>query len=264
MGGTGPHGRLVILGSGTSFGVPVIGCTCATCTSSDPRDQRTRVSAVFAVDDGPTFLIDTPPELRLQLVRAGIGHLDAVFYTHDHADHVHGIDDLRALSVRTGRLPVYGPAEVLDRITRRFDYIFDDRLRPPAGTTRPELVPMPIEAGTPITVSGVDVLPIEADHGSMRVFGYRIGAAAYLTDVKQLPETALEALTGIEVLVLNALFDTPHPTHLSIGEAVALARRIGARRTLFTHIPHRHRHADLAARLPEGVAPAADGDVLAF
>lgn len=259
-----PHGRLVILGSGTSFGVPVIGCTCATCTSTDPRDRRTRVSAVIAIDGGPTLLIDTAPELRLQLLAAQVGRVDAVLYTHDHADHTHGIDDLRALSQRGGRLPIYGPPEVLARIAARFEYIFDDAVRPPEGTSKPELVPLPLAPGVPTTIAGVAVLPVEADHGTMRVFGYRVGPVAYLTDVKRLDDAALPLLAGVEVLVLNALFERPHATHLSVPEAVALARRVGAARTLLTHIVHRHRHAELAARLPPGVEPAYDGLVVAF
>ena len=259
-----PHGRLTILGSGTSFGVPVVGCDCGTCTSDDPRDRRTRVSAVVEVTGGPTLLIDTAPELRLQMLAAGVARVDAVLYTHDHADHVHGIDDLRVMSVRSGRLPVHGPPEVLQRIARRFDYIFDDRIRPPDGTSKPELVPVPLEAGEPADILGIPVLPLEADHGTMRVYGYRIGTVAYLTDVKRLSDETVGLLGGLEVLVLNALFDQPHPTHLSIPEAVALARRIGARQTFLTHIPHRTRHAVLAAQLPAGVAPAYDGLVATF
>ena len=261
---TPPRGRLIILGSGTSFGIPVIGCSCPACTSDDPRDRRTRVSAVVALEGGPTLLIDTAPELRLQLLAANIGTADAVLYTHDHADHTHGIDDLRALSLRGGRLPIYGPPEVLERIAARFDYIFDHNVRPPEGTSKPDLVPMPLAAGVPVDVAGATVLPIEADHGTMRVFGYRVGPVAYLTDVKRLPEEALPLLAGVEVLVLNALFERPHATHLSVSEAVALAGRIGATRTLLTHIVHRHRHADLAARLPAGVEPAYDGLVVPF
>ena len=258
------HGRLIVLGTGTSFGVPVVGCDCVTCTSDDPRDRRTRVSAVVAIDGGPTLLIDTAPELRLQLVAAGIRRVDAVLYTHDHADHSHGIDDLRAISGRGGRLPIYGPPEVLERLGHRFDYIFDDAVKPPEGTSKPELVRMPLDAGVEIDIAGVPVLPLEADHGTMRVYGYRVGPVAYMTDVKRLPEATVARLGGLEALIVNALFETPHPTHLSVPEAVELAQRLGARQTWLTHIPHRHRHRDLAARLPQGVAPAHDGLVVPF
>lgn len=251
-------GRLVILGSGTSFGVPVVGCDCPVCTSADPRDQRTRVAAVVDVE-GHRLLIDTPPELRLQLVRAEITDVDAVLYTHDHADHVHGIDDLRALSVRHGQLPVHGPPEALKRVGERFHYIFDDTVIPPQGTSKPRLRLVPLESGTEVTIAGVRVLPIEFDHGGMRVFGYRIGTLAYLTDVKSVTDCAFESLAGVQVLVINALFDRPHPTHLSIQEAVDVGQRVGARRTILTHLSHRYSHADLTARLPKGAEPAYDG-----
>lgn len=255
--------RLIVLGSGTSFGIPQLGCSCAVCTSDDPRDRRTRVAAIVEAD-GRRLLIDTPPELRLQLLAAGISSVDAVLYTHDHADHLHGIDDLRAVSTRQGRLPVYGPPEVLERMVRRFDYIFDDRIRPPPGTSKPELIPTPLAAGEAVEIAGFPVLPLSFAHGPMRVYGYRIGALGYLTDVKTVPPDAIARLAGVRVLVLNALFERPHPTHLSIPEAVAVARAIGAPHTYLTHIPHRSQHAQLAARLPDGVAPAYDGLTVEF
>ncbi len=256
-------GRLVILGSGTSFGVPVVGCECRVCTSSDPRDRRTRVAALVEVD-AARLLIDTPPELRLQLVAAGVARVDAVLYTHDHADHVHGIDDLRALSVRQGELPLYGPPDTIERLHRRFHYIFDHAVVPPEGTSKPRLRAVPLEAGSAVTIAHVSVLPLELDHGGMRVYGYRIGALGYLTDVKSVPPPALDALRGVRVLVINALFDRPHPTHLSIPEALEVANRLKVERTILTHLSHRHAHADLAARLPEGAEPAYDGLCVPF
>ena len=255
--------RLVVLGSGTSFGVPQLGCRCPTCTSDDPKDRRTRVGAVVE-DDDARLLIDTPPELRLQLLRADITAVDAVLYTHDHADHVHGIDDLRAISVRHGRLPLYGPPDALTRIVRRFPYIFDERIQPPPGTSKPELVPMPLEAGVEVDIAGISVVPLMFDHGSMSVYGYRLGRLGYVTDVKSVPAEAVARLRGVEVLVLNALFEREHPTHLSIPEAIDVARAVGARRTYLTHIPHRSRHADLLARLPAGIEPAWDGLTVTF
>lgn len=251
--------RLTVLGSGTSFGVPVIGCGCEVCTSSDPRDRRTRVAAVVEGETGQRLLIDTPPELRLQLTAVGVEQLDAVLYTHDHADHVHGIDDLRALSVRTGRLPVYGPADTLDRLAERFPYIFDDAIQPSPGTSAPELERVPLKAGVEVPVAGIAVLPLAFAHGSVTVYGYRFGAAAYVTDVKSVPDDAVERLRGVRILVLNALFERPHPTHLSIPEAIAVARSIGAERTFLTHLTHRTAHAALARRLPDGIEPAYDG-----
>jgi phosphoribosyl 1,2-cyclic phosphate phosphodiesterase len=258
--------RLVLLGTGTSYGVPQVGCGCATCTSPDPRDRRTRTAAVIDAG-GRRLLIDTPPELRLQLTGAGIDGVDAVLFTHAHADHVHGIDDLRAISMRRettggGRLPVYGPPDALAELARRFNYIFDDAVRPPAGTTKPQLTALPLAAGEPASVAGVDVLPLALPHGDMVVYGYRIGPVAYLTDAKSVPEAVRARLAGLEVLVLNALLPRPHPLHLSIPEAVATAQAIGARRTLLTHLTHERRHADLAASLPPGIEPAYDGQVV--
>ena len=246
------------------MGVPVVGCDCEVCTSDDPRDRRTRVSAVIESPNGQRVLIDTPPELRLQLVAAGVPHVDAVLFTHDHADHVHGIDDLRAISVRHGDLPVYGPADVLERIRQRFHYIFDDAVVPPEGTSKPQLVLQGIQAGAPVTVAEMKVVPIAFSHGTMTVFGYRFGPFAYLTDVKSVTDEALDRLRGVDVLVINALFDKPHPTHLSIPEAVEVATTVGATRTYLTHLTHRFRHEALSSRLPEGIEPAYDGLELTF
>jgi phosphoribosyl 1,2-cyclic phosphate phosphodiesterase len=254
--------RLVFLGTGTSYGVPQIGCRCRTCTSADPRDRRTRTAALIETDAG-RVLIDTPPELRLQLVAAGVDRLDAVLYTHAHADHVHGIDDLRALSARHGvALPTYGAAETLADLAQRFAYAFDRTTGPREGTSRPELAAHPLEPGRQVMIAGLPVLPLALPHGDQMVFGYRCGSVAYLTDVKEVPEPAAAALRGVDVLVLNALLDRPHPLHLSIPEAVAAAQRIGARQTYFTHLTHHVPHAELAARLPPGIAPAYDGLVV--
>lgn len=255
--------RLIFLGTGTSFGVPQIGCHCPTCTSSDPRDRRTRSGALIETR-GRRLLIDTPPELRLQLVAAGIERVDAVLFTHAHADHVHGIDDLRALSVREGAvLPAYGSAETMAELAAKFPYIFDPAILAHPGTSKPELAAHILEAGVPASVAGVSVVPLALPHGDHHVFGYRVGAVAYLTDVKTIPAAVMPALAGLDVLVLNALLPRPHPLHLSIPEAVVAAQRVGARRTLFTHLTHEATHADLAARLPAGIAPAYDGLVIA-
>lgn len=179
--------RLTFLGTGTSFGVPQVGCSCRTCTSTDPRDRRSRTAALIE-SDGRRILIDTPPELRLQLVAAGVSRLDAVLYTHAHADHVHGIDDLRALSVKQGApLPAYGPAATLDELAARFRYAFDAAVQARPGTSKPELVARPLEPGRETAVAGFPVLPLRLPHGEQWVFGYRIGPLAYLTDVKAVP-----------------------------------------------------------------------------
>lgn len=251
--------RLTFLGTGTSFGVPQIGCACAVCRSEDPRDKRTRVGAVVE-DAGLRLLIDTPPELRLQLIAAGVDRVDAVLFTHEHADHTHGIDDIRAISVRRdGALPMYGPQETLESLARRFPYIFDSAMKPLPGTTKPEGFAHALEPGVATRIGHLDVLPVELPHGRIRVFGYRIGALAYVTDAKELSDAAVEQLRGAEVLVLNALFRTSHPTHLSLGEAVEAAARVGAARTYLTHLTHETAHAALDAALPAGVMPAYDG-----
>ena len=254
--------RLTLLGTGTSFGIPQIGCDCPVCTSSDPRDRRGRSGAVLEEGAG-RILIDTPPELRLALIRAGIGSVDAVLYTHDHADHVHGIDDLRALSGgRRGTLPVYGPADSLARMRAKFEYVFDPTVTPIPGSSRPAVTAVPLEPGRVSLVAGIEVLPLAFAHGPVTVFGYRFGRCAYLTDVKEVPQAARAALAGLDVLVLNALWYRPHPTHLSIPEAVATARAIGARRTFLTHLTHETAHADLVRDLPPDVQPACDGLVV--
>ena len=255
--------RLTFLGTGTSFGVPQIGCTCAVCTSSDPRDRRTRCGVVIEADTGVRLLIDTPPELRLQLVATGISWVDAVLYTHEHADHIHGIDDLRALTVqRSSPLPLYAEAPTIATLRERFPYVFDGAYRPLPGTTRPEGITIAITAGEPFDVQGVRVTPIAVPHGRASVVGYRVGDVAYITDAKELPPAALEALHGVRVLVLNALLRRSHPTHFSIDEAIAAARVVGAERTYFTHLTHDNSHAALEAELPAGIMPAYDGLVV--
>jgi phosphoribosyl 1,2-cyclic phosphate phosphodiesterase len=254
--------RLTLLGTGTSFGVPQIGCRCPTCTSTDPHDRRSRTSALIETG-GKRLLIDTPPELRLQLVAAGVDHVDAVLFTHGHADHVHGIDDLRALSVRLGTmLPAYGSRDTMAELATKFPYIFDPSIVVPAGPSKPELAAHVLESGRTVSIAGVPVLPLALPHGAHEVLGYRVGPVAYLTDVKVVPERALEALEGLDVLVLNALLSRPHPLHLSIPEAVETAQRVGARRTYFTHLTHEFTHQALAAMLPQGIAPAYDGLVI--
>lgn len=251
--------RLTFLGTGTSFGVPQIGCECAVCRSADPRDKRSRSGAVVETGGG-TILIDTPPELRLQLLAAGITRVDAVVYTHEHADHTMGIDDLRMFSVRQRRpLPVYGPPETLERLRTSFRYIFDDTMRPYEGTSKPALELHAVEPGHLLEVAGVELLPLAFQHGHLRVYGYRMGSLAYITDVKAIPEAERRRLQGLDVLVLNALWWRPHPTHLSIAEAVRTAQELGARRTYLTHLTHETGHAELAGQLPEGVMPAYDG-----
>jgi phosphoribosyl 1,2-cyclic phosphate phosphodiesterase len=251
--------RLTLLGTGTSFGIPQIGCRCGVCRSPDPRDRRGRTAALIRTGDS-TLLIDTPPELRLQLVREGIDRLDAVLYTHEHADHINGIDDLRMFSLRRkAALPVHGPESALEYARTAFRYIFDEGLQLPAGTSRPRLTLHRLEAHRPAMVAGLEVLPVGLDHGGTGVFGYRIGPIGYATDVKTIPVAAREALRGVRVLVLSALWWRPHPTHQSIEEAIEAALDIGAERTYLTHLSHETPHRALQDRLPAGIEPGYDG-----
>ncbi|MDQ6886029.1 MAG: MBL fold metallo-hydrolase [Gemmatimonadota bacterium] len=257
--------KLTFLGTGTSFGVPQVGCRCAVCRSADPRDQRSRTGALVVTNGGSHILIDTPPELRLQLLAAKVDRVDAVLYTHDHADHTHGIDDLRAVSVRSGvAIPVYGSRETLDSLRQKFGYIFDDAVRPVPGTSKPEAQLRVLAEGERVTIGDIELSAVAVPHGPASVYAYRIGPLAYVTDAKMLPPAALAALAGAQVLVLNALFRSEHPTHLSVPEAVRIAQQLGAARTFLTHLTHEFRHADLLSELPSGVAPAYDGLTIEF
>ena len=251
--------KLTFLGTGTSFGIPVIGCDCATCTSTDPRDKRTRHGAVVETDGG-RLLVDTPTELRLQLLAAGIKAVDAIWFTHDHADHIHGIDDVRAFTVRRGDMTAYLAAEYRSALEQHFRYIFDDSIQPPKGSSKPKLRLVDIEVGKPVDIIGESFVPVRVPHGDCAVYGFRVGGLGYVTDAKALPPETVEVLHGVDVLVLNALwFGKPHASHFNIEEAIEAARAVGAKRTYLTHLTHRVTHAELERRLPEGVYPAFDG-----
>lgn len=252
--------KLRFLGTGTSFGVPVLGCRCDTCTSPDPRDRRTRHAALIEWDD-TRLLVDTPPELRLQLLEAGVDSLDAVWFTHAHADHIHGIDDLRAFTALRGqRFDVFVPRGDADLFFRRFPYIFDPSIRAVEGTSKPILTLTEVADGEPVEVGEQAVVPLAVPHGPMTVFGLRVGGLGYITDAKRLSASVMESLRGVDVLVLNALwFGNPHPTHFNVEEACEVAARVGARATYLTHLTHRSRQAELDERLPDGVYAAYDG-----
>lgn len=252
--------QLTFLGTGTSFGIPVIGCDCATCKSSDPRDRRTRHGALVSLPKG-NLLVDTPPELRLQLLACGIDQVDSVWYTHLHADHVHGIDDVRIFSTR-GRdpVPTYVPQALEKTMKTRFSYIFDPRARVSVGSSRPRLALRTYAPGVATEVLGARIVPFLVPHGASVAYGFRVGRLGYVTDAKQLPPLALRILDGVSTLVLNALWHgDSHSAHFNVEEAVEAARQVNAERTFLTHMTHRLRHDELAARLPEGIAPAYDG-----
>ena len=251
--------KLTFLGTGTSFGVPVIGCDCVTCTSADPRDRRTRHGALLDTGQG-RLLVDTPPELRLQLLAAGVDSVDAVWFTHNHADHVHGIDDLRVFTVRNGDMPAYIPNEYVGPMREQFRYIFDDAVQPPQDSSKPRLKVEPYDAGETVSIVGRDFTAVDVPHGDVTVYGFRVGSLGYVTDGKMLPAATVAALKGVDVLVLNALwFEKTHASHFNIEEAIEAAREVGARRTYLTHLTHRVTHAELEARLPTDVMAAYDG-----
>jgi phosphoribosyl 1,2-cyclic phosphate phosphodiesterase len=255
--------RLRFLGTGTSFGIPVIGCSCSACTSTDPRDQRTRHAALLESDGGPTVLIDTPPELRLQLLAAGVKNIDAVWYTHGHADHTHGIDDLRVFSrPDTDPLPTFADEVCAEFLRNKFAYVFDDDYHP-IGGPKVKLRLQTFTDNVPVDVAGVTMLPIGLPHGDIKSYGFRCGSLGYITDAKMLTAEARAALQGVRVLVLNALwFGRSHPTHFTIEEAVRAAEELGAEQTYLTHLTHRVTHAQLLQELPPHVRPAHDGLVV--
>ncbi len=245
--------EITFLGTGTSHGVPRIGCMCDVCLSDDPRNKRYR-SAVLIREGETSVVIDTPPEFRLQALRSGIYDLDAVFYTHNHADHVNGIDDLRVFS-EMGPLEVYGPQQVLKDIKSRFSYAVGEN---GWNGGLPQLILKTIKPEG-VTIGPLHFIPVLLIHGRREVFGYRIGNFAYLTDCKEVPASSYPLLEGVEVLVLDALRFRRHPTHLTIDEAVEVAQKIGAKVTYFTHLTHENDHAQLDAYLPKNIHPAYDG-----
>lgn len=245
---------VTFLGTGTSTGVPVPTCHCAVCRSDDPRDRRLRPSILLRWPSA-SVLIDTSTDLRQQTLTHRIERIDAVLYTHSHADHLLGLDDLRLYNWKQrGPIPVYGSATTLAAMRRTFWYVFDEN---PPEHTRPAVEQHEVDG--PFSLHGKTILPVPVLHGRLPVFGYRLGRFAYLTDVSAIPETSFALLDGLDLLVLSALRDRPHPTHMTVDQSLAAAERIGARRTLFTHMSHELEHAATCARLPRDVDLAYDG-----
>lgn len=261
-----PALTVTLLGTGTSTGVPVLGCGCAVCTSGDPRDARLRTSAhvVAHTEAGDVHLqIDVGPDFRAQALRWGVEAVDALVVTHEHFDHVTGLDDLRPFFFRDrSPIPVYARARTADALHAMFPYIFD-RTYPGASLLDLEPVEGPFTvAGRSNPAAAVEVTPLVAPHGRFEVLGVRIGRFAYLTDVGEVPDDVREALRGVDVLVLDGLRPEPHPTHLTFAEAAAVAADVGARETWLIHVTHAVTHAEGEAMLPEGVRLAYDGLVL--
>jgi len=258
-------GTVTVLGSATSMGVPTIGCDCAVCHSEDPRDRRTRPSVMIEWDgpqtahqSGHRIVIDSGPDFREQAVREGINRLDAVLYTHGHADHILGLDDLRPLTYPrvTGgvRVPLYATAETSQILQSVFKYVFDDNYKY-GGLAKVELR----EISGPFELLGLKVIPVPVMHGDSEIIGYRIGRFAYLTDFSTVPDSSIEMLRGVELVFLDALRHEPHPTHSTVANSVKIAARIGAAQTYFTHISHDLAHEATEQTLPPNVRLAYDG-----
>jgi phosphoribosyl 1,2-cyclic phosphate phosphodiesterase len=247
--------KITVLGSGTSVGVPTIGCPCAVCHSADPRDNRLRPSILISYQ-GRNVVVDTTPDFRTQALRAHIERLDAVVFTHSHADHLMGLDDVRPFNFRQkDGIPIYAHEDTMAAIHRCFPYIFD-------GAKKESNVPR-LDArtftGEPFDLFGMPFRPIPILHGSQTIYGFRFGAAAYLTDHSEIPESSLELLRGLDVIFLDALRYKPHPTHSTVDRSVKTVELLGARRAFFTHICHDLAHERAESMLPPHVRLAYDG-----
>jgi len=256
------NATLTVLGSGTSMGVPTVGCSCKVCHSPDPHDRRTRPSVMIEWG-GHRVLIDTTPDFREQALREGIDRVDAVIYTHGHADHILGLDDLRPLTFPrvTGgpRVPLYANT-VTSRVLRHiFKYIFDNDYKY-GGIAQVELH----DITGPFELFGVEFLPVPVLHGDAPIIGFRFGSAAYLTDFSEIPETSMQMLQDLDILFLDALRHDPHPTHSTVANSLKIVERLRPRRTFFTHISHGLPHQETNASLPEGVRLSHDGLRLQF
>ena len=251
---------LTVLGSGTSMGVPTIGCNCAVCYSLDPHDRRTRPS-VFIEYDGNSVLIDTTPDFREQAIRERIRRVDAVLYTHTHADHILGIDDLRPLSYqhKPGKLPLYAKPEAAEFLRNMFHYIFEPKYKF-GGLPQVELHAI----DGPIDLFGAKFEPVTVIHGETEIYGYRFGSAAYLTDHSSIPEASLAQLKNLDILFLDALRHMPHPTHSTVEQSLNIVEQVNPKRAFFTHICHDLPHAATNASLPPHARLAYDGMKLEF
>jgi len=266
--------RVTVLGSGTSHGVPSIGCDCEVCRSTDPKDHRTRPSILIDVTPGPkdptyrrngfaasvrSVLVDTSTDLRAQALANDVRRVDAILFTHSHADHIFGLDDVRRYNqMQRSAIACYADADTLASLKRMFAYVFEPPKQRGGGV--PQLAIFRI-AG-PFTLGGVEIVPVRLFHGVLPVLGFRIGPFAYLTDCNRIPDDSWPLLDGVRTVILDALRHRPHSTHFSVAEAVAVSERLGAERTYFTHICHDLGHAQTNAQLPRGVELAYDGLVL--
>jgi phosphoribosyl 1,2-cyclic phosphate phosphodiesterase len=251
--------KITFLGTGTSHGVPMIGCDCATCHSTDPRDRRQRTSVLIVTDDDGRLLVDAGPDLRAQALAHDIRRLDAILFTHGHADHILGLDEIRSYNIRQRRpMTCYGDERTLMDIRRTFAYAFESKA--PSGGWAPEIEIFTVLGA--FCIGRQEVQPVKVLHGTRMILGYRLGGFAYLTDCSAIPDESWPLLENLEVLVLDALRIKPHPTHFSLAEAIDATRRIGPKRAYFTHIAHDLLHATTCAGLPPGMELAYDGLVV--
>lgn len=249
--------KVTILGCGTSFGVPMIACKCTVCQSDDPRNTRTRASIMVSYE-GRNILVDTATDLRAQAIANGVDHIDAVLYTHPHAEHIHGVDELRRFNWLQGAgIPCYGSPDTMARIRTVFDYIF---LNPGLPGWQPNLTANDVTA--PFELFGQTVVPVPLMHGELPIYGYRMGGFAYLTDFLKIPEESEPLLHGLDVMVLEALRYDPHPAHVSVSEALEVVNMFKPKRAVFTHMAHTLEYAEVMKRLPDGVELAYDGMVI--
>lgn len=247
--------NVYFLGTGTSQGIPVIGCTDAVCKSTDARDKRLRV-AVWVYDENFSIVIDCGPDFRAQMLQSGCLKMDALLFTHEHADHTAGLDDIRPFYFKQGEIPLYGHKRVLENLARRFDYIFQTENKYPGA---PSVIPILVNNNESFFVNGQTVIPVNACHGGLQVFGYRIGDFAYLTDVKTIEDSEIQKIKGVKVLVINVLRKEPHPTHFNLEEALAFIKKVQPEKTYFTHISHNFGfHETIESELPEHVFVAYD------
>ena len=281
--GPQPSLRVTVLGSGTSHGVPAIGCDCAVCHSSDPRDRRTRPSILIQIQPAPpdpqalqdaggapskqaafadavrTILVDTSTDLRTQALANDVRRVDAILFTHSHADHVFGLDDVRRFNqIQKAAIPCYADADTVASLRRMFAYVFEPPRQQGGGLPQLSL----FQIAGPWILGGVEIVPVPLFHGRLPVLGFRIGSFAYLTDCNRIPDDSWTLLQGVRVLIIDALRHRPHSTHFSVGEAVDVVARLGAERAYFTHICHDLPHAETCAQLPAGMELAYDGLVL--
>ncbi|QDC44268.1 MBL fold metallo-hydrolase [Methylophilus medardicus] len=253
--------QLTMLGVGSSAGTPAVGCTCATCSSDNPRNKRTRCSSMVTLDDGRVILIDTTPDLRQQALREQMRRVDAVLYTHTHADHLHGIDDLRAFcQINRCQIPIYSYAEAIRHIQEKFGYTIREPI--PQFWDLPVLAAHVVDA--PFEAAGQTVTPIPVMHGKIRIHAYRIGNLVYMTDVSEIPETSYPLLQNVDLLLIDCLREKPHPTHVSVEESLGLIALIGARRNVLIHMTHELEYHALQARMPANVQVGYDGMKLDF